>query len=138
MGIPFARWGARPFIVHPIPYPEHVQDQMRDRVERKATQRAPVQNPIQTALQWRQMLTDDKTLSMAEIARNIGVSRTRVTQVMNLLALPQEVVSYLASLTSPDEFRMFSERRLRAILATGKRSAQLSAFHLIRRQSDCE
>jgi hypothetical protein len=137
MGIPFSRWGARPFVVYPIRYPEQTQDEMPDHTERKARHRPHSGNPIRTALRWQQMLSADGSLCMAEIARRAGVSRARVTQVMNLLALPREVTAYLASATDSDDLRPFSERRLRAILAAGNRSAQLSAFRRLRHRSAC-
>jgi hypothetical protein len=136
MGIPFARWGARPFIVHPIAFPvEHVKA-IRSESEDAPAIRTPRQNPIRVALEWKRMLDADKILSMAAIARKTGVSRARVTQLMNLLALPQEVISRVVDLTSQDDFRLFSERRLRHILAAGNPSAQLSAFHRIVRRRE--
>jgi len=131
MGIPFARWGASPFIVHPVPYPEHSQDNTKERVVKKMTSQLPVRHPIQTALEWRQMLAADTTLTMATIARNIGLSRARVTQIMNLLDLPEPIISFVAGLQKPAQIRIVSERKLRAILEFANKPAQLRAFALL-------
>lgn len=131
MGIPFARWGARPFIVHPIPYPERFQDNMEERVGKKMASQSPVRHPIQTALEWRQMLAADTTLTMATIARNMGLSRARVTQIMNLLDLPEPIMSFIAGLQKPTQIRIVSERKLRAMLELTSKPAQLRAFALL-------
>lgn len=49
----------------------------------------------------------------AQIAAAEGISRPRVTQIMALLDLPQEIQQHLAKLTEPREIQFFSERRLR-------------------------
>ena len=134
MGIPFARWGARPFIVHPIQYSAHPRADLLPPRTQAVALRPPARNPIHTALQWQQMLATDNTLCMAEIARKTGVSRARVTQVLNLLALPQDIITYTAKLTCRDDLRLFSERKLRQILAAGTTSDQLAAFHQLRQQ----
>ena len=132
MGIPFARWGARPFIVHPIPYPERSQVNMQECVGEKIASQSPVRHPIQTALEWRQMLSADTTLTMAAIARNMGLSRARVTQIMNLLDLPKPIISFIAGLQKPTHIRIISERKLRAMLELTSKPAQLRAFALLR------
>jgi len=80
------------------------------------TSHSPVRHPIQMALEWRQMLSADTTLTMATIARNMGISRARVTQIMNLLDLPEPIISFLAGLRKPAQIRIVSERKLRAML----------------------
>ena len=48
-------------------------------------------HPFLLAQSWRQQLDHDTRLSKAEIVTQEGISRTRVTQVMNLLQLPAEI-----------------------------------------------
>lgn len=59
------------------------------------------------------MLDDGEVGSLSEIARKEGLTRARVTQVMNLLRLPAEFKEFLAGLSDPKEIRKYSERRLR-------------------------
>jgi len=63
----------------------------------------------------------------AEIAGRYGFSRARVTQVMSLLRLPESIRDHLSALP-PDQQRLYSERRLREIVAVSDREAQLERF----------
>lgn len=55
------------------------------------------------------------------------MSRTRVTQVLNLLQLPNEIRQYVTAL-SPREQRLYSGRRLREVVALPSEPAQINAF----------
>jgi len=59
------------------------------------------------------MLNDGSVKSMSEIARAEGLTRARVTQIMNLLKLPAELKVFLLELEDPKHIRKYSERRLR-------------------------
>ncbi|NLE57201.1 MAG: hypothetical protein GX616_02490 [Planctomycetes bacterium] len=74
------------------------------------------------------MLDEDASLSMAQLARNHGVSRARVTQVMNLLALPQDVQAHLIALQDPAAIRYLSEHKLRHIAACATPKRQVLGF----------
>jgi hypothetical protein len=50
---------------------------------------------------------------MSEVARKEGMTRARVTQIMNLLKLQAEIQKFLLKLDDPKEIRKFSERKLR-------------------------
>jgi hypothetical protein len=65
---------------------------------------------------------------MAKIAGNMGISRARVTQVMNLLNLPDEIITHVCSLTTTKDSRFFSERRLRRILSIADNNTRLAAY----------
>ena len=56
------------------------------------------------------MLDDGAVESMSEIARNKGLTRARVTQIMNHLKLPTEMQ---VGLDDPNEILKYSERKLR-------------------------
>jgi len=129
MGIPFARWGARPFIVHPFRYPEAACHDIEARPDYEKTSESGILNPGRMALEWQAMLSRDKALTKAEIARTTGISRARVTQIMNLLGLPKGILAHISSLTTGDDLRQFSERHLRSILAMNGNAARISGFH---------
>ena len=59
------------------------------------------------------MLDEGEVSSLAQIAKIEGLTRARITQVMNLLKLPAEVKEFLNGLQDPVEIRRYSERRLR-------------------------
>jgi len=51
--------------------------------------------------------------SKAELARKIGVSRARVTQILNLINLAPEIRNYLNFTTDQNDLKTLTERRLR-------------------------
>jgi len=59
------------------------------------------------------MLVKGQVNSLAEIGQKEGLTRARVTQIMNLLKLPNEVKTFLAGLGDPKEIQKYSERKLR-------------------------
>ena len=63
------------------------------------------------------MLDDGEVGSLSELAEKEGLTRARVTQIMNLLKLPDEMREFLAKLDDPKEIRKYSERRLRQNLS---------------------
>jgi len=54
--------------------------------------------------------------SAADLARKLGVSRARVSQVLNLLRLSPEVLDRIAALGDPVPGRGVTERKLRPIV----------------------
>ena len=68
----------------------------------------------------------------AEIARHCGLSRARVTQIMSLLHLPDEIQEYVMALPV-EEQRLYSGRRLRKTMELAHESAQLAARDELRR-----
>lgn len=87
---------------------------------------------MKIALEWQQMLNGDNTLTLSKIAGNMGISRARVTQIMNLLKLPKEIISHVASVSDKKECRLFCERNLRQILTREDTAARLTAFRQLR------
>jgi len=68
----------------------------------------------------------------AEIARLYGLSRARITQVMSLLQLPEEIQKYVMALP-PWEQRLYSGRRLGEIVDLPNEVVQLAALDELRR-----
>lgn len=58
-------------------------------------------NPIVLAQEWQRMLGEGQCLSRAELARKLGVSRARVTQVLGLLGLAPKVLEAIVGLGDP-------------------------------------
>jgi hypothetical protein len=71
------------------------------------------QHIIHKAVAWEKMLNGGEVESLSEIAEKEGLTRARVTQIMNLLKLPPEWKEFLLRLESPNEIRKYSERKLR-------------------------
>lgn len=73
-------------------------------------------NPIALAREWQDALHQGRCSSRAELARDLGISRARVTQVLGLLDLAPEVVEAVANLGDPLTERMVTDRMLRPLL----------------------
>jgi hypothetical protein len=73
-------------------------------------------NPIAVAQEWQRMLGTGECASRADLARRLGVTRARVTQVLGLLELTPEDVEALAALGDPLPRRIVTERGLRSLL----------------------
>lgn len=80
-------------------------------------------NTIEQAFEFQRLLDERLVNSRAEIAERCGISRARVTQVLNLLKLPPELLSLLA--VSSDG--KWSERQLRGILALRSQEDRIAA-----------
>ena len=66
--------------------------------------------------------------TQADLAREMGVSRVRITQVMSLLRLAPEIQDQLLRLTNQRAIRFFSENRLRPLTQIDDSARQLEAF----------
>jgi hypothetical protein len=73
-------------------------------------------------------MEDDTKLNKARIAAREGISRARVTQVMDLLQLPAEIQAGLLRPPAPLEIHSFSERSLRVLVAGGNEETQTSRW----------
>ncbi len=72
-------------------------------------------NPIALAKEWKQRLEDHQIACRAELARQLGVSRAHVTQVLSLLSLAPEVQCTILALGDPIERQGLGIRALRAL-----------------------
>jgi hypothetical protein len=68
------------------------------------------------AREWQEALDRGEVSSRAELARRLGVSRARVTQVLGLLRLPPKVLRKIEALGDPLESPVVTERQLRPIV----------------------
>lgn len=84
---------------------------------------------LRKAIGWQALLESGKIASQAEIARQEGVTRARVTQIMGLLRLAPEIQGKILAL--PDNFHrsIVTERILRPIGAITDQRDQLRKFH---------
>jgi hypothetical protein len=73
-------------------------------------------NPIFLAREWQKGLSEGKYSSRADLSRKMGVSRARVTQILILLKLPQDVIETLKGKGDPLPKQTVTERRLRLFL----------------------
>jgi hypothetical protein len=88
-------------------------------------------NPVALAREWRCALSRGTLASRAALARELGVTRARVTQVLSLLDLAPEVARAVEDLGDPLASPVITERMLRPLLklpADGQLDALRSVF----------
>lgn len=86
-------------------------------------------SPLHEARRYAGILKSDLVVkTQADLAREMGVSRVRITQVMNLLRLAPEVQERLLGLEDPKAVRFFSEHRLRPLIPIADPRRQLREF----------
>ena len=73
-------------------------------------------NPIALAQEWQRALANGDYSSPADLSRKLGVSRARVTQVLQVLRIVPEVRKALAALGDPLASPIVTERRLRSVV----------------------
>ena len=62
------------------------------------------------------MIDSGEVKNKAELARTKGISRARVTQILNLLKLDNNIIDNLEQIGDPMDTRVISERELRKII----------------------
>ena len=85
--------------------------------------KTPVRSAIDLAFEFQRLLDERLVNNRAAIAERYGISRARVTQLLNLLRLPRAVLSLLADSGSAT----WGERQLRGILALSSQEDQVAA-----------
>jgi hypothetical protein len=69
-------------------------------------------NPIFLAREWHEKLANEGCSSRADLARKLGVSRARVTQILKLLRIDTEVLKTISVLGDPLPSPIITERNL--------------------------
>jgi hypothetical protein len=73
-------------------------------------------NPIYLACQWQKALAEGKYDSRSDLSRKLGVSRARVSQVLNILKLPEVIIENLYAMGDPLPKPIITGRHLRLLL----------------------
>lgn len=85
--------------------------------------------PILEAKRYERLLSDPFINSQADVARELGITRARVSQIMGLLKLPEEIQKVLLEFNDQRTIRFFSERRLRPLLMIPEPAKQVREFN---------
>ena len=62
------------------------------------------------------MIDSGEAKNQAELAKIKGISRARVTQIINLLKLDKIIIDHLEQIGDPMDRKVISERELRKII----------------------
>ena len=84
---------------------------------------------LRKAIEWNALLESGQITTQADIARQEGITRARVTQVMGMLRLAPEVQKQIKSLPDIAGRSPVTERMLRPIGAIADQCDQLQEFH---------
>ena len=71
------------------------------------------------------MLSMGVAKNKAEISRIEGISRARVTQILNLINLAPEIINYLNFAADQNDLKNLTERRLRKIAKINSHKLQI-------------
>jgi hypothetical protein len=109
-------------VVHAVP------SRVLHRKPPKAPRTPRVVELLRKALEWQALLESGEASNQAAIARQEGITRARVTQVMGLLRLAPEIQEHVFSLPDMVRWPAISERALRPIAQIEDHKNQLAEF----------
>jgi len=116
------------------PYGIKTNERITRRILREAKPKVRRPSPIEQALTYARVLNEPSVVSKSQVAQRFGVSRARVTQMLNLLDLDDAILDQLTSIEDVGEHNFFTEHRLRG-LAVLDGTEQLSEFNRLRQES---
>lgn len=89
-------------------------------------------NPVKVAHHYNSMLEQGIVGSRADLARHLGVSRAKITQILSLLKLDNELQTFLLGFDETDErLQQLSERKLRRLIDWGEEEQWLAIKKMI-------
>lgn len=83
---------------------------------------------LRKAQKWKWLLETGKVPSQAEIARQEGLTRARVTQILSLFNLAPKIQEYVLSMPETAYRPVVTERSLRPITVIDDRRQQIEEF----------
>jgi hypothetical protein len=83
-------------------------------IKKPSTIKKTYRNPIYLAREYKNMIDSGKVKNQAELARIKGISRARITQILNLLKLDSCIIRKLEKLSDPFKVKIINERMLRS------------------------
>jgi hypothetical protein len=90
--------------------------------------------PLIEAKHYQNLLNDLLINNQSDIARDLGITRARVSLVMSLLKLAPEIQKTLLDFKNQKMIRFFSEYRLRPLLSIMDPSKQIKEFNKMKRK----
>ena len=88
---------------------------LTDRHEKPSKPKKLYRNPMALAQEWQQLLESGTAASRADLARQLGVSRAHVTQILRLVDLAPQVKGRVLSLGDPTEGHILGAHTLSSL-----------------------
>jgi len=85
-------------------------------VKKSSIPKKTYRNPIYLAKEYKEMIDSGEAKNQAELAKLKGISRARVTQILNLLKFDKNIINKLEQIGDPMNRKVISERELRKII----------------------
>ena len=82
-------------------------------VKKSPTPNKTYRNPIYLAREYKEIIDKGKVKNQDELAKTKGITRSRVTQIINLLKLDSLIIQELEKLGNPLKSKIITERILR-------------------------
>lgn len=105
----------------------HLQQVSKPRLK-KMPRMPRVVELLRKALEWNELLESGESVNQADISRREGLSRARVTQIMDLLNLASDIQKYILSMTEAVRRPVITERALRPLSELNGAEKQLVSF----------
>ena len=94
----------------------------------KASRPPRIQSILKRAYDLKARLDSVSGLSQASLARELGLSRVRATQILNLLRIAPEIQEYILALPPSNTRGLITEYSLRRLVKNQNHSAQIKEF----------
>jgi len=106
------------------------QRQLRDalRAARREHELDTKPNLVVEAQRYADLLDRNPELTKGRVAAELGVSRIRIYQMLNVLNLPQAILEFIVGHDTPEAKEFLTERRLRPLVQLKDASQQLALF----------
>ena len=101
---------------------------------KKKNVKKPKINWFAIAMVFKEMLEKGVVKNSAELARKEGLSRARVTQILNLTKLAPQIRNYIMKNTDRKDLKILTERRLREIAKIKDPLKQIRKFQELTNQ----
>ena len=113
------------------------QRQLRDalRIARREREAKAKSNVVRQALQYAEILARNPELTKTQLARELGVSRIRLYQVLNILKLSPAILTSVLEHDTPESRAILTERRLRPLTAVRDHKKQLELFRKLMKEA---
>lgn len=107
---------------------------LKVKFKRRTLRRRPL-DALLKAEQYQKLLQQKVVRNNSELAQKEGVSRARITQILNLLRLAPEIKNYLTTVANRNDLKELTERRLRTIASIKDHQQQIERFQQIKQRS---
>ena len=111
-----------------VPSPEAVGQALGPRARAARAARPRIVDDLRRAREWQRQIDASEAASAAQLARDHGVTRARISQLMTLLRLAPEIQAYIDGLDGTEGCYFLTERKLRGIALAEDHDEQLARF----------